>query len=104
MKALEYYSEENRRGRFMKHVRPEVYDLAQRGNVTLKEYEALRLNSYEARLLRQFMATGDLAKLVVKYILPNCAVKEYDRYEFGSTYDEAAIGEFLPELCRRVIQ
>lgn len=81
-------------------IRPEIRELANRGNITFEEYELLRLNSYEQELLYPVMTDSCLFRLIEEVILPNCSVK----YRRGPaiTYDESLIHNFVPILLERL--
>lgn len=75
-------------------VRPFVIELANRGRVRAEEW-AVRMNSYERRLLVPHLETGVFVQHT-EHCLKNCSIRE------GVSYDDAAINELLPDAIRRL--
>jgi hypothetical protein len=78
-------------------IRPEFRELAERGNITVEEYEKIRCNSYERDLLIPAL-TDEAFEKEVQRTLDNCTPP---RGSPVSTYDEAMIGLYGPELLKR---
>ena len=78
------------------NVRPEILALCERGNITRAESKELRGNSWEwARVVR---AMDDEAFVdMAEKALDNCGPVRHP----PSTYQEAVLATFLPELLRR---
>lgn len=87
-----------RRAERMSHIRPEIQELASRGDVTWDEYSALRMNSYEREFLYPSLTDDALVRLVDTVILPNCSRPRSP----ASTYDESLVGNFVPLLLQRL--
>ena len=79
------------------NVRLHIQCLAERGNVTMEEMEAVRMNSYERDLLIDRL---DDAALIAnfEYCLHQCVPM---LRIVATTYDEAVIHRLAPELMRR---
>ena len=90
---------EKRRKLEAEMIRPEVRNLARRGNVTWAEYEALRMNSWEQEVLHQSLTDEALICLLETIMLPNCST---DRKKPAATYNDAVINNFVPELIKRL--
>lgn len=78
------------------HVRPEIQALAKRGNVTLTEVTGLQCNSWEWEHLYPAM-TDEAFTGCVQHALNNCARGPSP----CTTYDEAVVNVYAPELLRR---
>lgn len=79
-------------------IRPEIKALAERGNVTLAEWDSLRMNSWERELLIPKLDNEALARLT-EQMVSNCVI-DYRRPHI--TYDSAILGLAVPELVRRL--
>jgi hypothetical protein len=79
-------------------IRPEVRALAERGNITLAEWEKFRGNSWEMELLIPRLDNEAFAR-VAREMVDNCRIS--GRRPFP-TYNEAVPGLIVPELLRRL--
>jgi hypothetical protein len=77
-------------------MRPEVDALLVRGNVTLSEIKALRCNSWEWQALIPKL-DDEAFQFMLEQALRNCSRIRAP----ATTYDEAVIGAYAPELLRR---
>lgn len=78
-------------------IRQEIRDLIARGGVTLDEWKALRMNSYEREVL--VPALGDEA---LCYHVESCLAQCGRTRSPPSTYEEAVVGLLVPELVKRL--
>jgi len=90
---------EKRRKLEAEMIRPEIRDLASRGNVTWAEYDALLMNSWEREALHPALTDEALICLLETIMLPNCST---DRSKPAVTYNDAVINNFVPELIKRL--
>lgn len=79
------------------HVRPEIQELVRRGNVTAAEFAELRVNSWELEALIPALTDEAFTKHF-EHVFANCSI---ERRRPFSTYNEATIGLYAPELLRR---
>lgn len=79
-------------------IRPEIKALAERGNITLAEWDSLRMNSWESELLVPKLDNEALIS-VTEHFVKNCTFRE--RRPF-TTYSDALCGLIAPELARRL--
>jgi hypothetical protein len=78
-------------------IRQEIRDLIARGGVTLDEWKALRMNSYEREALVPALGDKALCHHVESY-LAQCGRTRSP----PSTYEEAVVGLLAPELVKRL--
>lgn len=88
---------EQRKQEFDSHVGSDIRALIERGNVTPAELAELRMNSWEREALVPAMTDEALAGQF-EYTLNNCSI-QWSRP--CSTYDEALVALFAPELLKR---
>lgn len=92
---------EERKEKFMRHVSDEVQErLADPTPIGLTEYSELRANTYERRLLaKKYDDQAFIAML--ENSMKHSQFRELGEFEVVSTYDEAIVREYIPELIRR---
>jgi hypothetical protein len=79
-------------------IRPEVRALAERGKITLAEWEEFRGNSFEMELLIPEL-TDEALIHCANHMLDNCQIARQRPFV---TYNEAVIGLIAPELIARL--
>lgn len=84
----------------LSHVRPEIQELANRGNVTYTEYRDLRMNSWEQEHIWPALTDAALVAIIKGHILPHCSPKSRPSRPC-ITYDESLIHLFMPTLLDR---
>lgn len=80
-------------------VRKRAFDTPYNPFITKKEWDSMRLNSYERVLLYPLMSNELLVEVIEQNILPNCSPS---RTLIPTSYDDAAIHCFLPLLVKRM--
>lgn len=80
------------------YIKPEIRDLAGRGNVSFEEWQTLRMNGWERELLYPKL-TDDAMRRVTEHMLNNCVPAGTRPF---ATYDKAMIGMVVPELLKRL--
>ena len=88
---------------FMSNVSDEIKALVKSGKVIeLSEFTGMRMNSYERRLLTPLFS-GELLRQQIEYCLSQePGGRKTHKYALSSGYHNAVLGEFLPELLRRL--
>ena len=100
MNGFKKFSEELEE-RFMSHISPEIRARVESGlPVTWTEYENLRGNSYERKVLYPLLDDEALVNLT-ELCLKNSSCGRLGRFSLAKHYDEALIGEMLPMLLDR---
>lgn len=79
-------------------IRPEVRALAERGDVTLDEWDSFRGNSWEFELIMPRL-TDEALLHCGKTLVGNCV---YDNSRPYGSYNEAVMGFLAPELMKRL--
>jgi hypothetical protein len=91
---------ETYRAEFLAHVRPEMLALSERKeNVTWQEYEDLRANSYERKLLHRNLDADALCRLWA-----HCdeQIRTLGEYEIPHGYGDMISRELAPLLAKRL--
>jgi hypothetical protein len=96
--ALNWLKEraEQVRAEWNSHIKPEIRALIERGNITIPEWENLRMNSWEQEEIVPAMSDELLAR-VIRHTLKNCNW----RRKPATTYDEA-LQLYAEEAARRL--
>lgn len=76
-------------------IRREIRELVARGNITLKENESIRCNSYERELMIPALTDEAFVKQMT-YCVGQCSPRRD-----SATYDAAVTGMYAPELLKR---
>jgi hypothetical protein len=79
-------------------IRPEIGALAERGDITLEEWNALRINPWERELLIPKLDNAAFIH-VTGQMVSSCVIDGRRPY---ITYDSAILGLIVPELVRRL--
>lgn len=92
---------EIKKARFMENVSEAVQArLADPKPIGIEEYQNLRANTYERRLLAKKYDDSVFLKMM-EYSFANSRFHELGEFDIVHTYDHAVISEYLPELLRR---
>lgn len=92
---------EIKKARFMENVSEAVQArLADPKPIGIDEYNELRANTYERRLLAKKYDDSVFLKMM-EYSFANSRFTELMEFEIVNTYDSAVIREYIPELMRR---
>jgi hypothetical protein len=81
-------------------IRPHVKALAERGSVSLAEWQAFRGNSWEMELIIPKLTDEALAHCA-RHMVENCRLSGVRPFR---TYNEAVPGLIVPELLNRIGQ
>lgn len=88
---------------FMAHVRQEVVDLLKQPDpIDYETFRRFRGNSYERRLIHSKLSDEAYLQFLEDVMLPNSSFRELGKYQLAEHYDEALVGECIPELIKRV--
>lgn len=91
-----------RKKEFMSHVSDEVRARLERSDrITWEEYESMRANSYERKLLQGKLTDEALIKLL-DYCYMQSSFRRLHKYGLPKDYNEAVTGELLPMLLERL--
>lgn len=86
---------------YMSHVSDDVIKkLTSSKEITLEEYKDLRTNSYERKLLVEKL-NNEALEYSIDLCMKNTSVPNYSSF-VPTTYEEALIHTYIPELLRRL--
>lgn len=88
------------RDKFMVHVSDDVKAIVKRGTLTFEEYEKMRTNSYERKLLVPLFSDVDFLKYL-EHFLSIGDLRESSEFELSSTYKEAVCEQLIFQTIRR---
>lgn len=90
---------------FMSHVSQEIIDITKQGGqcVSHKQYQELRMNSFERKYLIPFLEREALIN-TIEYCLSQCCEDNKGSFACPVTYNEALINDLVPELIKRLKQ
>jgi len=92
---------EKHRAAFMDHVRPEYQELAVRPKlIEWDEWQNMRMNSYEQRLLTPRL-TDEALVCVTEYYITQSS-RDLTEFELPKHYDDAVQRLLAPLLCERL--
>lgn len=92
---------EKRKAEFYANVRKKFAKMAERDEpITWEEYQQIRANSYERRLLHRNLDLDALLRLIKQF--QENTKRELMEYEIPTDYDDALQRELLPLLVKKV--
>lgn len=91
-----------RQQEFMRHVRPKFKKrLKDRKLISVEEWQAIRANNYEWKLLHQKLDNRAFLFVLRHYLNNSSQPQGLPQFELAGSYDEAIEREFLPDLIVR---
>ncbi len=93
---------EKRRRKFYVHVRPEIKERVESGEpVTYEEYQKMRYNSYELKLVHDVLDDDALIRVTERYLAEEGCSCIY-KYDIPHSYKDAVLQQHIHELIKRL--
>ncbi len=83
-------------------IQPIVKELADRGEVSLREFDGIPMTTGERQYLIPYLSNEAMIEYVSRRILPNCVGSYSAQRMPATTYDEILARVIVPDLCQRL--